>query len=140
MIRKALIGIALAACVLSACAQRTVSPAASGVLAASDTPSAPVTPVESNSDTTGPASLCANGAGGFSIIDYMAPSSGATQSREEALARFNNSKTLTGGNTYVLTSDGWAVATDDSGDVLGVATFEELANGYFVIGGTTECG
>ncbi len=95
--------------------------------------------MESNSDTAGPESLCANGTMGYSVLDYMAPSPGTKQSREEALARLNESKTLTGGNTYVLTADGWAVATNDGGEVLGVATFEEFADGYFVVGGMIEC-
>jgi hypothetical protein len=120
--------IAVCACVLTACADApTVSPGASDP---------EPTPIGSNSDTTGPTSACPNGFDEQGVIDYAAPSKGAKQTQEEALASYNE---WSKDEVYSMTPQGWAVATDDAGNVTRVITFEELTDGYWVVGGTIGC-
>lgn len=120
--------IAVCVCALTACADApTVSPGASNPEPA---------PVESNSDTTGPTSACPNGYNAVGTLDYGAPSKGAKQTQEEALASYNE---WSKNEVYSMTPDGWAVATDDGGNVTRVITFEELTDGYWVVGGTITC-
>jgi hypothetical protein len=71
----------------------------------------------------------------WGAIDYAGPSPGAQQSREAALASYNDWQKP----TYSMTPDGWAVATDEDGVVVSVAVFEELSKGYFVVGSEIDC-
>lgn len=130
VLRNIVTTLALLGLVLPACSD---APVVSG----GSTDQTSVTePAESNSDTTGPASMCAYGVSGGGVIDYAPPSPGATQTREQALSAFNGSPSK---HDFVLQSEGWATQTDAAGNIIRVATFEQLEKNYYVVGTTINC-
>ena len=130
LIRNLMAGLALVV-LLAGCADAPAVPGTSTDQASS------TEPTESNSDTTGPATECVNGVSGNGVYDYGAPSPGTTQTREEALANFNDAPMTK--QDFVMQPEGWATQTDDVGNVVAVATFEELSKNYFVVGATISC-